>query len=82
MGSFWDNITPWNTQNERNENAKNLESKKKLEAELVLKTAGVEASKRADELKALSEQNKVYIVLAIIVFFIVIGLVTIKIYGK
>jgi len=58
LNDAWNNATPWNTQDERNQNAKNAASAAQLQAEI--------ADQAADNKYRQSiENNKTYVVIAI-----------------
>ena len=65
MSKFWDNITPWNTQNERNQNTANKLALEKQQAEINQQIA-------ASKLKQSVEDNKLYIILGLVVVVMVV----------
>ncbi len=75
MSKWWDNVTPWNTQDERNQNAENKRKQAALEAELELKkkSAGLldDNSLKALELSA---NSKMYLILGGSLVLIVIAI--------
>ena len=63
--TFWNNATPWNTQDERNQNAKNAAEAAKLQAEIDDQTA-------ENKYRQSIENNKLYVVIAVVVVLMIV----------